>query len=190
MSRSSPTSTARLKISRFEPVDLGVLAHQVLRQLDVARGEGLLGLGHLRAGQATHPLDRIEDVLVLRRLVAGQRHELRDVHALIAHPLDAADHVQQRRDDPQIARHRRLARQQRQDALVHLQVAAVDPVIVGDDHPGQLDVLVGDRLERAVQLLDDEVEPIQRLRLERAQALVELMASLVHRQPYPNFPVT
>ena len=131
-------------------------------------GERLLGLRDLRAREPAHPLDRVEDVLVLRRLVARQRHELGDVDALIAHPLDAADHVQQRRDDPQIARHRRLAREQRQDPLVDLEVAAVDPVVVGDDHPGELDVLVGDRLERAVELLDDEVEPVERLALERA----------------------
>ena len=81
--------------------------------------------------------------LSLRRLVARQPHELGDVHALVAHPLDAADDVQQRRDDPQVTRDRRLAREQRQRALVYLQVAPVDPVVVGDDHRGQLDVLAG-----------------------------------------------
>jgi hypothetical protein len=33
---------------------------------------------------------------------------------------------------------------------MHLQVAPVDPVIVGDDDLGQLDVLVADRLQRPV----------------------------------------
>ena len=65
--------------------------------------------------------------------------------------------MQQRGDDPQIARHRRLAREQREDALMHLEVAPVDPVIVGDDHPGELDVLVADRFERPVELQGDEV---------------------------------
>ena len=48
---------------------------------------------------------------------------------------------------------------------MHLEVTAVDPVIVGNDHPGELDVLVGDRLERAVELLDNEVEPVEGLGL-------------------------
>ena len=54
-------------------------------------------------------------------------------------------------------------REQREDALVDLEVAAVDAVVVGDDHRGELDVLVLERLERAVELLDDEVEPAERL---------------------------
>jgi hypothetical protein len=63
---------------------------------------------------------------------------------------------------------------------MYLEVAAVDAVVVGDDHPGQLDVLVGDRLERAVELLDDEVEPVEGLDLEPAQVLLELMARFLH----------
>ena len=93
--------------------------------------------------------------------MARQLHELGDVHALIAHPLDAADDVQQRRDDPQVASDRRLPGEQRQHALVYLQVARIDPIIVGDDHPGQLDVLVADRLERPVELLNHHLKPLQ-----------------------------
>jgi hypothetical protein len=46
-------------------------------------------------------------------------------------------------DDPQVAGDRRLAGEQRQNLLVHLEVAAVDAVVVGDHHAGELDVLVG-----------------------------------------------
>ena len=92
--------------------------------------------------------DQLHHLLVGRRLVAGHRDHLADVHALVAHPLDVLQHVQQGRDQPQVGRHRRLRRQQRDQALVHLQVAAVDAVVVGDDDLGQLDVLVLDRLQR------------------------------------------
>ena len=54
--------------------------------------------------------------------------------------------------------HRRLEGEQRQDPLVHLEVAAVDAVVVGDDERRELDVLVLERLQRAVELLDDDVE--------------------------------
>ncbi len=73
------------------------------------------------------------------------------------------DHVQQRRHQPQVAGDRRLQRQQREDALVDLQVAAVDAVVVGDHHLRELDVLVLQRLEHAVELLDDQIEPAERV---------------------------
>ncbi len=84
--------------------------------------------------------------------------------------------MQERGDDPQVARHRRLEREQREDALVDLQVAAVDPVVVLDDDRRELDVAVLERLERAVQRRHDQVERAQRLRLEPAELLLELHA--------------
>ncbi len=41
---------------------------------------------------------------------------------------------------------------------MHLEVAAVDAVVVGDDQLGELDVLVLDRLQRAVERADHHVE--------------------------------
>jgi hypothetical protein len=95
--------------------------------------------------------------------------------------------VQQRGDDAQVGRHRRLTREQRQDPLVDLQVAAVDAVVVGRDHAGELDVLVADRLERPIELLDHHVEAAQRLLLELLERLAELVARLLHQ---PNFRLT
>ena len=94
--------------------------------------------------------------------MAGEGDELGDVHALIAHPLDAHDHVQERRDQAQVAGHGRLQGEQREDALVDLQVAPVEAVVVGDHHLRELDVLVVERLEHAVELLDDQVEAAER----------------------------
>src|SRR2546422_7449521 len=51
-----------------------------------------------------------------------ERNHLGDVHALIAHALDVLDQMQQRGDQPQIAGDRRLQREQREDALVDLEV--------------------------------------------------------------------
>ena len=129
---------------------------------------------------AAHALDGVEDVFVLGRLVSRERHELGDVHALVAHPLHAANDVQQRGQDPQVAGHRRLACEQRQHALVHLEVASVDPVVVGHDHPGQLHVLIADRLQRAVERLGDEVQAAQSLLLEVPEGLTVRVADLLH----------
>ena len=142
-----------------EAVDLAVLAHEILGQLDVATREGGLALDDLRA-RVARPSSRSASSISRshRRLVARQRDHLGDVHALVAHALDVLDHVQQRRDQAQVAGDGRLQGEQREDALVHLQVAPVDAVVVGDHHLRELDVLVAQRLEHAVELLDDQVE--------------------------------
>ena len=122
--------------------------------------------------------------------MARQRDELGDRHALVAHPLDVLDDVQQRGDQPQVARHRRLQREQREDALMDLEVAAVDAVVVGDDERGELDVLVLERLEHAVELLEDHVDAAERGLLERVELLLEVLAPSPVAMQLPNFPVT
>ena len=94
--------------------------------------------------------------------MAGERDHLADVHALVSHALEAVEHVQQRRDQPQVRGDRGLSREQGQDFLVHLQVAAVDAVVVGHDQLGQLDVLVLDRLHSPVEGRGDHVQAFQR----------------------------
>ena len=82
--------------------------------------------------------------------------------------------MQQRRDQPQVARDRRLAREQAQDPLVDLEVAAVDAVVVLDHHRGQLGVAVDDGLDRLVErlLARSAVESVSLLEL--VELLVEL----------------
>ena len=55
-----------------------------------------------------------------------------------------------------------------------LEVAAVDPVVVGDHDRRELDVAVVERLERAVERRDDEVERAERLLLEPRELLLEV----------------
>ena len=97
--------------------------------------------------------------------------------------------MQQRRHHPQVAGHRRLQREQGEQPLVDLQVAPVEAVVVGDDDRGELDVLVLERLQRAVQGRHDHVQRAQRLVLERAQLVLEAEpVGLARHQP--NLPVT
>jgi NADH dehydrogenase/NADH:ubiquinone oxidoreductase subunit G len=114
--------------------------------------------------------------------VAVERDELRHVHALVAHPLDVLDHMQQRRDQPEVAGHWRLERQQRQNALMHLEVAAVDAVVVGDHNPRQLHVVIEHRLKRSVQGGNHEFEPAQRVALELLELFLEVGASGVRHR--------
>ena len=72
-----------------------------------------------------------------------------------------------------------------------LEVAAVEAVVVHDHHRGELDVLVLERLEHAVELLEDHVDPAQRRFLEQLELFLEVSASLSRGHAlYPNFPVT
>jgi hypothetical protein len=114
--------------------------------------------------------------------VPRQRDQLRDVHALISHPLDVLDHVEYRRDQTEVARHGRLEREQRQDSLVHLQVAAVDEVVLGDHEARQLHVALLQRLQRPVERGDDHVQPFQGALLEDGELVLEVEADpLGHR---------
>ena len=56
-------------------------------------------------------------------------------------------------------RDRRLKGEQREQALVDLDVATVDPGVFGDDDRGVVDVLVAERRKRSVELSGDQIEP-------------------------------
>ena len=79
--------------------------------------------------------------------------------------------------DAQVGRDGRLQGQQGEDPLLDLQIAPVDAVVVMDDDRRELDVLVLERLERAVERRDDEVDPAERLHLEVAELLLEVLAA-------------
>jgi hypothetical protein len=179
----------RLEHHALELVDHLVLADEVLGELGVAQREALLGLADLGAHELGHLVDPLENVRMRGWFVPVERDQLGDVHALVAHALDVMDDVQERGHDAQVAGHRCLRRHQGQDALVHLEVAAVDPVVVVDDEAGQLDVLVVERLDRAVERGDDHVEAAEGLLLQALELLLEADPRGLGRHQ-PTFPVT
>jgi hypothetical protein len=87
------------------------------------------------------------------------------------------DRVQQRRDHAKVGGDRRLQRQQRKNPLVDLEVPAVDAVVVEHHQGGQLDVLMMERLHRAIQGRHHQVERAERLLLEPLQLLLEMDAT-------------
>ena len=64
-----------------------------------------------------------------------------------------------------------------------LEVAAVDAVVVEDDHLGELDVLVLEGLQDAVELLAHDVQAAQRGLLEAVELVAEVLAGAVLRHP-------
>ncbi len=158
-----------------QAVEQVVLAREVDRELGIAQRERLARLAHLRARLRAHRADPLDDLGIGRRVVAEERDHLGDVRALVADALEVLDEVQQRRDDPQVAGDRRLAGEQRQHALVDLEVAPVDAVVVGDDDRRELGVAVREGLERRVEDPDDHVEPAERLLLEADELPLEVV---------------
>jgi hypothetical protein len=121
-------------------------------------------------------MHNLEHALVARRVVSRERDQLGHVHALVAHPLDVLDHVQDGRDEAQVRGHGRLEGEQREHPLVHLEIAAVDAVVVRDDHARELDVLVLHGLEGTIECRHHHLECAQRLALESRELLLEVRA--------------
>ena len=65
--------------------------------------------------------------------------------------------LQHREHEPQVARDRRLARQQKLDSLLDLEVLRVDVVVEGDHLVGKLEVLRDDHFNRAAERAEDEL---------------------------------
>ncbi len=124
-----------------------------------------------------------------RRVGAAHGDQLGDVDALIADPLDVADDVQHRGGEPQVAGDRGLQGEQREHALVHLEVAPVDPVVVGDDELREPQVDGIERVEHAIDLAERHVHATERGALDLAHLLLEVLPALAARHQL-NLPVT
>ena len=76
-----------------------------------------------------------------------------------------------REHEPQVARHRRLARQQELDALLDLEVLRVDVVVERDHLVRELEILGAHRLDGPAQRAQHELA----LRAQQALELVQLL---------------
>ena len=81
-----------------------------------------------------------------------RRHELRELrdrHAVVGHSFEVEVHVQDGEHQPKIGRDGRLPGKQRRNAVLDLEVEAVDVVVEGDHLVGKLLVALLERVERA-----------------------------------------
>ena len=67
-----------------------------------------------------------------------------------------------------------------------LKEAVVDPLVIGDDHPGELHVLIAERLERAVELGDDDVHPAEHASFEPIEITAEIASLGLHQPTVPR----
>ncbi len=80
--------------------------------------------------------------------------------------------MQHREHVAEIDRDRRLAREQRVDALLQLGIHAVDVVVEGDHLVGELDVALGEGVDAAAQRAEHELAL-------QAERLLQLLDSLL-----------
>ena len=136
-------------------VDELVHVHERLRALDVAGGERVeRGLDHLlRAG--AHVLERLGEGLVPRRVVDELR-QLGDGDAVVRHAFEVEVVVEDREHEPEVHRCRRLSREQRLNARLDVEVAAVD-LVVESDHLWRASLLLLDAFSERRSALRDEL---------------------------------
>ena len=84
--------------------------------------------------------------------------------------------MQERGEQAQVAGDRALQREQRERALLDLDAALVDARVVVDDELRELDVLVLERLDDAIEQGKDEVERAERAVLEIGEIVLEAPA--------------
>ena len=81
--------------------------------------------------------------------------------------------MQYREHEPQIDRDRCLAREQRLDLLLDLDVEPVDVVVERDHVVGELDVALCERVQRPAEHAQDERPLFLQARLELVELLLE-----------------
>ena len=83
------------------------------------------------------------------------------------------DNGEERGHQPQVARHRGLPREHREDAVAHLRVARVDEIVVPRDQVRELAVLLVERLRGPVEHRNHQVERVEYEDLEALELLLE-----------------
>ena len=175
------------RIRKTEPVQ-GV--HLVVAEADLAAGRGVAadeGLERVRQHLAREP-GHLDD-LRLGRDRPGLRQplgRLRDVHRVIADPLQIVRDLERGEEHAEVAGHRLLERQEVGAHLLDLHLHRVDDPVALDHAAGPLGVPLEQRLDRKAE---------RRLRLARhgEQAdldVAELVVKMAMRvEGHPNLPV-
>jgi hypothetical protein len=143
--------------SAVQSVHRVVVGLELARGLDVARGDDGACLGHQHLRHVPGLEERRPDLL--RHRVLGETHpgDLGDVLGEVTHPLEVARDPRGRDDRAQVGRHRLLAGQQGEAALVDALPLCVDLLVTGDDQVREGHIGVEQRRRRRAHLRADAV---------------------------------
>ena len=157
------------------PIDQLVEIGQRLGRGDIALGKRVeRDLQHL-FGSRRHLVERLQERRV-RREAMRQLRELRDRHAVVAGPLDRAADVQEREDAPQVARDRRVEREQALDREQHAPVHLVDLVVVRDHLVGERQIAPIERVHAGAESPQHASALLLHVGLELVEILIERLS--------------
>ena len=168
-------------------VDGLVVADHLGRRVGVEPREGV----ERRLQHRAHGLERARDVVVAKlreaaaaaRLLRLERHLLR----LVADPLEVVDDLGHGHDHPEVDRRRLPLRDDLRALLVDLHLHPVDRLLVGADLVDQVGkLLVGERRDRAAELLLDEAAHREHAAPDRLHLGVELLVRVFGHDVHPS----
>ena len=157
-----------------------------LVQLDEALGAGEVAARERVERDAEHllrPLAHLDEHRDERRVGLDVRHQprqLRDRDAAVAAPLEQEVDVEDREQQAQVARDRRLEREHGLDRALDAEEELVDLVVEGDDLVGELDVPLLERPDGAVHRGEDALALLLELRFDPVEGLVDRHRDTVH----------
>ena len=111
---------------------------------------------------------------------------LRDVHRVVADPLEVVGDLERRGEHAEVARHRLLEREEVDALLLDLDLHAVDDPVAGDDAPGLLAVALEQRVDREAERRLRLARHREQAHLDVAQLVVEMAMDV---DAHPNLPV-
>src|SRR5436189_1457096 len=133
-------------------------------------------------GPLAHLLERLDKTLVGLD-VGDELRQLRDRHAVVAHPLEVQVRSQHREHEPKVDGNGRLPGEQRLDPLLDRQVPLIDLVVEGDHLVGELGVGLLDRIDGRAQRTQDIVALFLEGRFDLFELLLERNPHGFHRIP-------
>ena len=144
----------------------------VVREPRVAPHEGVERVAEHRLRDVAHLRD--VDQLLDRRMAGVAARGLGDVHREIAHTLEVGVDLDGRDDLPQVGRHRLVERQQREAAVVDVDVELVQRLVAPHDPIDDHGVAAHEALHGGADALLRKAAHLEQARLEPLELLLEV----------------
>ena len=115
---------------------------------------------------------------------------LGDVDGEVAHTLEVGVDLYRRDDGAKVDRHRLVEREQREAAVVDLDVQRVERAVRGQHARNQIAVAIDETFDRQAHLFLGEAAHLEESGLQLFELILKMADALFGRSHYPNLPVT
>ena len=157
-----------------------VFVEHVLGELGVAADEGVERVAEHALGDGRHPRD--VDQLLDRRVADVAPRRLGDVDGEIADAFEVGVDLDGGDDRAQVDRHRLIERQQREAAVVDLDVERVQRTVARQDARDQIAIAVDQPLDREADGFLGEPAHFEQAPLELLELVLEMPDALFGRR--------